>query len=466
MKVETQELEDRQIELRVEIPDDRVQRAMRIAARQVSKRMKIPGFRPGKAPYEIVVRNVGHSYLLEEALETLGQDVYKEALEQSNLEPFAPGALEEVVSDEPLVLRYTVPLSPEVDLGEYRDIRVDYEEPEVDDEALEEVLEELRQGQALIEPADRAAEMGDVVVLDIHGELHDSKDEEGDLLDEANISLLLDEDTDWPFPGISTSLVGAEAEQELTLEHQFPEDYTNESMQGRSAQFQVQVHEVKSRHVPEWSDDLARNLGDFDDLLALRLKVRENLTEEANRRADSQYADAVIDTLVEGSQVSFPPMLLEHELEDMLTDFSRQLRGQNLSMEDYLKIEGKSEEDLRAELMPRAADRLTRGLVLNEVVELEGIEATEEQIDQEMDDLFSGLGEEAGSVREKLNTPQNRRSIELDLLTNQAVQRLIAIAKGEFTEVESPETAQEDPPSEPESAAEGEAPSSDEEEGQ
>lgn len=441
MKIETQELDSRQVELRVEIPEDRVQRAMRKAARNVSKRMKIPGFRPGKAPYEIVLRNVGHAYLLEEALESLGQDIYREALAQSDLEAFAPGALEEVVSSEPLILRYTVPLSPQVDLGSYRDLRLDYEGPEIEDGTVEDVMEELRQGQALIEPADRPAEMGDVVVIDIVGKLAGSQAEDGVLLDEENVSLLLDEDTDWPIPDISSSLVGMESGQETTVEHQFPEDYTNESMQGQPALFEIQVHEVKSRLVPEWSDDLARNLGEFDDLLALRLKVRENLTEESVRRVDSEYADKVLDALVEQAQVTYPPMLLDHELDDMLEDLRRQLRGQNLGLEDYLKIEGKSEEELRDELRPRAAERLERGLVLNEVVKQEGLEVSDEQIDHELDDMISGLGEGAEQVRERLNTPRTRRSIELDLLTSQAVKRLIAIAKGE----DPPQVSLEEP---------------------
>lgn len=439
MKVETQELEDRQVELRVEIPDERVERAMRSAARIVSKRMKIPGFRPGKAPYDIVIRNVGHAYLLEEALETLGQDIYREALEQSNLEPFAPGALEEVVSNEPLILRYTVPLAPQVDLGEYRDVRLDFEQPQVEDETVEEVMEELRQGQALIEPAERAAEMGDVLVVDILGKLPDPEEGDGILLDEKNVSLLLDEETDWPIPDISRSLVGMETGSVTTVEHQFPEDYSNESMRGRTAQFEVQVHDVKSRLIPEWSDDLARNLGDFDDLLALRLKLRENLAEEATRRADSDFADLVIDAIVEGAQVSFPPILLDHELDDVLADLNRQLRGQNLSLEDYLKIEGKSEEELRDELRPRAAERLKRGLVLSKVVETEGLQVTDEQIDQELDDMISGLGEQAEQVRQRLNTAPTRRSIELDLLTSQAVKRLITIAKGEFEAASDPQ---------------------------
>lgn len=432
MKIETQELGNRQVELHVHVPDERVQKALRLAARQVSKRMRIPGFRPGKAPFEIVAHNVGEEYLLEEALESLGQDIYREALEQTDLEPFAPGSLEEIVSREPLVIRYSVPLAPEADLGDYRGVRLEYQEPEVDDESLEEVLEELRQGQALIEPVDRPAQTGDVVVIDVVGRLDGPEAGSGLLIDDSNVSLLLDEETDWPFPGIAASLVGTSAGQEESVEYHFPDDYSNESLRGQTAKFDFTVHEVKSRTVPEWSDDLARNLGDFDDLLALRIKLRQNLTEEATRRADSDFADQVIQEVVEQSQVSYPPLLLEQEIDDMLTDLRRQLQGQNLALEDYLKIEDKSDKDLREDLRPRAEERLKRALVLGQVVEEENLSISPEEIDEEIDNLLSGLGEQAQQVRSQFDNPRTRRSIELDLLTSKAVRRLVDIAKGAF----------------------------------
>ncbi len=173
MKVETKDLEDRQVEITVEVPSDRVQKAMQAAARKLSRRIKIPGFRPGKAPYPVVLNKVGEEQVFEEALDALGQEVYQSALDEAEIDPYAPGALEEVVSRDPLVLRYSVPLAPEIELGTYRDLRLAYEISEVTDESVEDVMEDLRQGQALIEPVDRAAEMDDVVVLDVEGELQD-----------------------------------------------------------------------------------------------------------------------------------------------------------------------------------------------------------------------------------------------------------------------------------------------------
>ena len=358
LRIETQDLDDRQLRLTVEVPRDRIEAAMHRAARHLSERTRIAGFRPGKAPYELVLQKLGEDTVFEEALDHLGQEVYQQALTDSSVEAVAPGSLDEVVSRDPLVLRYTVPLPPEIDLGSYADLRVPFEEPSVTDESLEKVLDELRQQQALIEPAARPAQMGDVVVLDVHGKLQAKDDEadagEGVLLDEHGVSVLLAPTTDFPVPGVSDQLVGLSAGEAKNIDHTFPEDYGNEALRGRTGVFETEVKEVKSRLVPEWSDELARSMGDFSDLLDLRVKVRQSLVEQANHQAEAAYAERVVDQLVEGVQARFPPVLLREELDLMVRDLDRRLRDQRLTLEDYLKIEKKTEQDLRTELEPRA----------------------------------------------------------------------------------------------------------------
>jgi len=435
LRIETQDLEDRQVRLTVEVPQDRIQAAMHRAARHLSERTKIAGFRPGKAPYEIVLQKFGEEALFEEALDSLGQEVYQQALADSSVDPIAPGSLDEVVSREPLVLRYTVPLTPEIDLGAYRELRVAFEEPTVTDEALEQVLEDLRQQQALIEPAARPAQMNDVVVLDVHGKLQPNADEakpaEGLLLDEHGVSVLLAPATDFPVPGISDHLAGLSGGARKDVEHTFPDDYTNEALRGRKAVFEIEVKEVKSRLVPEWSDDLARNLGDFTDLLDLRIKARKSLVEQATRRAEAAYGERVVDKLVEGVQARFPPVLLREELDLMVRDLDRRLRDQRLTLADYLKIEKKTEEELRTEMEPRARIRLLKSLALGKVVEAESLSVVPADVDAEIERLASPLKDQAENLRKLLDTPASRHRIELDLLTEKAVRRLADIGRGQ-----------------------------------
>lgn len=417
---------------------------MRKAARRLSKNTRIPGFRPGKAPYEVVVRVLGRETVFEEALDDLGPEVYRSALEQAQLEPYAPGTLDEVLSEKPLVLRYTVPLAPEVDLGDYRSLRVPWEEPEVSDEALEEVLENLRQGQALIEPADRPARLSDVVVVDVEGELLEPEEDENPLLvRQEGISLLLEEDTDWPVPGIAERLEGIAAGEERTFEYTFPEDYPSEDLRGRRARFKVVCHEVKSRLVPEWSDDLARAIGDYEDLLDLRLKVRQELQEAARQQAEEEYAEKVVEALVDQATVRYPPVLLEEEIHELLHDLDQHLRARNLTLEDYLRIEGKTASELREELRPQAERRLARALVLGRLVEVEDLEVSDEEVEAEIERMVGPLGPQGEELRRFFQQPTARKRIALDLLTKKALARLTAIARGEVEEAPaSPSEAQ------------------------
>ncbi|MFA9402103.1 MAG: trigger factor [Anaerolineales bacterium] len=436
MKIERQDLENRQTELQIEVASDQLQTAMQAAARRLSRGTKIPGFRPGKAPYEVIVGKFGEDVIFEEALEHLGQEIYRDALEEEKIEPYAPGSLEEVIREDPLKLRYIVPLAPEVDLGAYREIRIPFEDAEVTDEAFEEAIEEIRQRQALIEPVDRPAEESDLVIIDLSGELLDPEDEEdAQLLDMKDISVLVDPDTDVPTPGVMEHLLGLAAGDEKSYEYTFPDDNPNEDLRKRAAKFQIKCLEVKSRFIPEWSDEMAQNLGEFESLLDLRVKLRENLQKQAEMEAENQYRDEIMQKIVEGASVEYPPVVLQEETENLLQDLRMRLGNQNLALEDYLKIEGKTEENLREELEPEAIERIMRGLVLGKIVEVEELKVEDDEIDAEIKRLVEPLGAEADKrLLEAFESPAGRQRIAMDVLTDKAIRRIIAIAKGEAEE--------------------------------
>lgn len=442
LNIEKQDLAERQVQLTVEVPGEQMQGAMRSAARRLSNRTRIPGFRPGKAPYEMVVRKLGEEAVFDEALDHLGQDVYREALQQSDIEPYAPGSLEELVTREPLVLRYVIPLEPEVELADYANLRLPFEPEAVTDDALERFLEDLRQRQALMEPVSRPAAMGDVVDLKLSATVQASEtDPESTLLDEQQVPLLLADDTDWPFKGVAAELEGLSTDEERTLQHTFPEDYPNESLRSRQAVFQLRCLQVRSRTVPEWSDDLARSLGDFSDLLDLRVKARQSLQEQARQAAEREYAQRVVEQIVGQSTVTFPPVLLREEQDSMLRELERRLRGQNLSLEDYLRIEHKTLDELRAEIAPDASLRVRRALVIGRVIRTEGLSVSGEEIHKHIDEIVATFEDPAGQLRQAFESPAGRQRIATDLLYDKAVERLVTIAKGEAA-TESPEAAE------------------------
>jgi trigger factor len=432
LKVETQDLEDRQMRMTVEVPDDRLQAAMRSAARRLSGQKRIPGFRPGKAPYEIILSRLGEGVVFEEAIDTLGQEVYRQALESASVEAFAPGTLEKIVSRTPLVLSYTVPLPPKIDLGEYRETRLPFETAGVEDAAVDAFMEELRQGQALVEPVDRPAQLTDVVVADVVGELPGPEGSQAEpLVKQENASVLVADETDWPVPGVIQYLIGLKAGDEKDFEYTFPEDYPAQSLRARVARFHLTCREVKSRAVPEWTDELARNAGEFTDLMDLRLKVRQGLLTQADRRAEAEYAEKVLKSVVEGSTVTYPPQLLTEEVDDMVKDLEYRLRSQKLALADYLKIQKKTEKELRDELEPRARERLTRALVLSEVVEAEKLETSDEEVNARIETMVAEAEQAGESLRKVLEHPNSRRKLAVDLLTDKAIARLVAIAKGQ-----------------------------------
>jgi trigger factor len=451
LKIETERQADCTLKLTVEVDDEHVQPALRTAARQLAKQHPLPGFRPGKAPYEVILRHFGEGALYESALDDLGQKVYKEALDQESIEAYGPASLDDVQL-KPMVLKFTVPLRPEVEVGDYRALRVPYTAPEISDEAVQEAMEHMREHHAVLEPVDRPAALGDVVNLDVKGFLNTGENPSDFLLADKDVAALLDEKTDWPVPGFAPHIVGMRASEERKFDLTFSDDYANQSLRGQVAHFEVQCKEVKNRTLPEWSDELAKEMGEYQDLAGLRQRVREELVRQAERKVEDEYGRQVVEKLVEQAEVKFPPVLLEQELDDMVEDLDRRLREQRLTLEDYLKIESKTKEQLRDELKPQAVQRLKRALVLSQIVEREQLKTGPDEVEAEITRLSAPWGEYSDRMRRALSTDRARVSLATDLLANKAVQRLAAVARGEA--IAPPEAASQEIDADKETGAE------------
>lgn len=443
MKIEKNELEDRQVELTVEVPQEMVSTAMRKSARQLSKQVKIPGFRPGKAPYDVIIRRFGEDAVFEEALETLGQEVYSKALDEAEVSPAAVGSFNDIVSRDPLVLKYTVPLPPEVELGSYEDLRVDFDEPEISEEAEEEVLAMLKQSRAVIEPVERPAELSDLVVADIHGALvseddTEEEDEDIQLAHDHSVTLLVSEEGDYPFPGIHEHLIGLEAGQEKEIQHTFPDDYESEDLRGRTATFTIKCLDVKSRDLPELTDELASEIGEFESIEDMRQKVRDDMLNRARTQALESYNQEVIQQVVDGSSISYPPALLEQEVDDMIQEVNQNLQQRSFNLEDQLKLENKTMEEFRKEIEPDAEARLKRSLVLGKIVEDQELTVAAPEIDAELSMIRARFPQADEELDQLLNHPIQRHRIQMDLLTRKAVERISLIARGEYNPDEEP----------------------------
>jgi trigger factor len=426
LKVTAERLENCQVELTIEVDEARVEQELRRVARRVSKGRRIPGFRPGRVPYDAVLRFFGKDALYREVLEDLGQAVFKEALEEEGIEPFAQAELMDIQL-EPMVLKMVVPVAPIVELGDYRQLRLIPPEVTVSDEEVEAALKRIQAQHSQWQPVERPAQLDDQVIVDI-----ESTAEGEVVLSNQEQALLLRAESSYPLPGFNEQIVGMVIGEDREFDLTYPENFPNEELAGKESHFKVHLHDLKELVLSELDDDLAKTVGDFETLDDLKAKVRETLQAEAEREAESRFASEALTATVERGRIEFPPVLLERELDSLLEEQDRVSRQQEgLTLDNWLEINKKSKEEYRDELRPRAVERLKRGLALGKVVELEGITAEEEEVEAEIERMSSAFGEQADKARDVFSSPDNMRSIASDLLTSKALQRLIAIARGE-----------------------------------
>jgi trigger factor len=444
VKVTTEPLENRQLALTIEVESERVEAALAKAAKNIAGKANIPGFRKGKAPRHIVEQMFGKAALLEEAVDDLGQQVYREALEQEHIEPYGPGKLEDMQTD-PLTFKMVVQLPPKVELGDYRSLREPFETPPVTDDEIEHQIEHMRERHAIVEPAPEgvAADWDHIASLNISSKVDDK-----DFIQEAGFEITLEKthlDGAVPvLPGFEEQIVGMKTGEEKTFTLTVPDDGSyDESFKGKTAEFKVTLTGLKLRTLPDADDALAQTVGDFETIAALRDAIRQDIADAKKREAESAYVDRIINKLLETAKVEFPPALVEEELDEMLERTDRRLRDQKLNLDEYLKVLGKTRDEYRAELRPTAEGRIRRGLLLNEIVQAEHLDVDESEVQTEIESISASFGQRASQIRETLSSETSQRSIHLDILSRKGVNRLVAIARGEAPEQGEVESATE-----------------------
>lgn len=428
-KVQIEILDDHQAQLTVKVEDKRVQEAYQVAAQRIGKRIRIPGFRPGKAPYHVIVSQVGLEALQDEVLDTLGQEVYVEALRESGLKPYAPGSLMDYTLD-PMVLTFVVPLQPDVDLGDYRALRISFEVPDLADEFVEKAINTLRERTAILEPVDRPAEVGDLVIVDIVGNVEGTADVLS--LDQEAVSFVVGEAADEQLPGLAQQLVGLTVGEMRSFDLPIPDDEgVDEEIRGKIAHIEVTCQQVHRRELLELNDEFARSVSDFDTLEDLRGDVRKTLQATLEEAVASQYADRALEALLEGATVRFPPVMVEEEIDELIDDFEKDLKEQRLTLREYLRINNLTMEDMRGDLRSLAEDRLRTVLILARFTEQEGLTVSDEEVEDEIKTLSLSFSTEAEVAQRVLAGREGKRIVRNRLILDKIKARLTAITKGE-----------------------------------
>ncbi len=429
MKVTSQTLENRQVALTIEVEDERVQQALRHTARHIANTSRIPGFRQGKAPYNVVARAVGEETLYQEMLKELGPQLYNEAMTESQIEPYATGHLDEI-QKSPFVLKFIVPLRPTVELGDYRSLRVPYTVPQVADEQMDEVLKSLQERNAIMEPASEGpVELNQVATVTLSAKLDPAMDET--LFHEQDVPMLIAETTDFPFPGFAPHLIGMKAGEEKTVTLAVPEDYDDELLRGKTIYIQTRLNDLKVRRVPPLDDALAQTIGEYETLDALRQAVRNSLEQQARREADTRYANTCADKLAQQAQVEFPPEMVEAELDKIVERAKERLSKQKMSWEEFLNIKKQTEEQYRDEMRPQASNSIRRALTLGWLAELENLQVTDDEVNAALQSIANSYPENNAQVSEALSSDEFKHSVKLDLFTFRIMGQLASICKGE-----------------------------------
>ncbi len=424
MKVSTENIGNCQIALNIEAEASELDKSLDEAYHHLVNKVSVPGFRKGKAPRAILVQHIGKKYLLDEALEHLIPQLYKQAIESQELEPIA-GPQIEITQTEPVVFKAIVSLKPEIKLGDYHSMKV---EPgpviEITEKEVTTAMGEFRERQGAWVPVNRSVELGDLVTMDIQANVDDKP-----WLNHKDILYEMDKDSRSPLPGFAPHLQGTEKNKEKTFSLTVPDDYPIKEMRGKEGTFKVTITEIKEKQLPELNDELAKSAG-YDNLATMKNKVAADLKTQAEARERLELKQKALDMLVESSEINYPPILEDEEIFGLLKDEAQRLGFKEII--DFLKKVNKTEDEIKQELRPVAKKRLIQGLVLGKLAEEEKIAISSSEVDNKVDEITNNAKDKE-KTKQFFSLPQVRQSIEQSLRTQKTIDKLLQIAIGNGT---------------------------------
>ena len=378
MKTELTELPESRVRLDVSVEPEAVEKRMSRAAKQLAGEMKMPGFRKGKVPPQLVIQRIGREAVVEQAIRDSLPEWYEDAIVSSGVVTVGDPKLD--VDDLPsegegLVFSIEVGVRPKAALGEYKGLEVGRPEIEVPAERIDEELERLREGFGSLNPVERPAANGDVVVIDYEGTVNDEAFEGG-----SGTDMTVELGSERLLPEFEAGLVGTSAGEEAELDVTFPEDYGAEELAGKAAVFKVKVNEVREKDLPELDDDFAQSASEFDTLDELREEIRERMAEILERRGEMEFRDAAVEAAAANATVDLPHDLIHARAHELWERFERTLQARGIDPQMYAQMQGKDRHAMIDEGEESAEKTLRREATLAAVAEAEDLEPTEEEL--------------------------------------------------------------------------------------
>ena len=441
MKVTQGEVEERQVTLRIELDDDDLEPYVERGFRQVVGKMRIPGFRPGKAPRQIVEGMVGREGLISESLEFLVADVINKAVEEEEIDTVGFPQIESFEFD-PVVVEAMVALNPVLDLGDYRSIRVEEDPVDVSDEDVQDELESLRKQQSSWEPVDRAVALDDLVTMDVTGRVNGVE-----IIDETDSQYLVDPSSTLPFSGFAAELEGLEVDKPANFSLDLPDDYPDNELAEKQVEFSVVITDVKQRLLPELDDEFAQSVGDeYETIEDLIEQMRDDIETATERQNEYEYREVAIEELVVNADMEIAPVLIQQEVEQMEGRRDEMMKRLGISEEDYNRFTGRTAEEIRDDMREEAVEKLNRAHAMSAFIDEEALEISDDELNDRLKQLAREGDESTGRklTNKELRSERVKSSVRETLLVEKALERLVLIAKGQAEEGEEEDSSQEE----------------------
>lgn len=436
MNVKSVEKENGKAKITVEIEKAEFETALTKAYAKIRKDIAIPGFRKGKAPRKMVEAMYGPTVFYEDAVNEIFPEIYEKAVTEQKVQAVGAPSVADLTTDDNgnVVIVVATELYPEVTLGEYKGIEVPKTPVNVSAGDVDIELERMRDRNARIETVERAAEMGDTVVLDFEGFV-DGAAFDGGKADKYSLTL----GSGSFIPGFEEALVGVSAGEDKDVEVTFPEQYAKE-LAGKAATFKCKIHEIKKTIKPELDDEFAKDVSEFDTLEALREDINARLTKSRQEEADRAFENAAVELAAQNMTCEIPACMIDEQVDKHMEQFAYQLQMQGMKLEDYAKMMGGDMEAMRKSMRPMAETTVRSNVLLAEIVNVEKIEASDEEVEEELKRLAEQYQMELDKVREIVDVEM----VKSDLKANKAVKLIAENAKAvDVSEKKADEAAEE-----------------------
>ena len=418
--------EDTKITLKLVVDSSKFEEAINKAYNKMKSKFDVQGFRKGRAPRRIIERLYGVEVFYEEAVEMVLPEAYGAALKEHDIDPVDYPEIDigEINKGEDVIFTAIVEVMPEFEVTEYKGIEVEKKEYNVQEEDIQKELDDLlEKGARMIAVEDRSVKEEDMIILDYKGTI-DGVPFEGGSAEKWSLTV----GSGQFIPGFEEQLVGKNIDEETEVKVTFPEDYHAKDLAGKGAVFEVIIHEIKEKEIPQLDDEFAKDVSEFDTLDELKNNIKENLEKSAENKSEQELRNKIIELVTDKIDIKIPDAVIERQVDNMLMDFGYNLQYQGLNLEYYLQATGITEESLREQMRPDAAKIVKNEIVIEKIGEQENIIATDEDIDKQIEKMADQYGQDPKEMKSGLGE-QDLKSVREGIIFKKAVDFLVENAK-------------------------------------